>query len=113
LEFCPDCGTRMIRSKEVLARTITLIFLCPKCGNKKEYTPSNSFIPKIVNHPKKNMVIIGKKEQRLRTEPIIRINCPSCGNKTSFTWMVHGRSEQSSTQFFRCTKCNHTFRDSS
>ncbi len=37
--------------------------------------------------------------------------CPSCGNNQSRWWIVQTDSaDEPSTQFFRCTRCNHTWR---
>jgi DNA-directed RNA polymerase subunit M/transcription elongation factor TFIIS len=40
------------------------------------------------------------------------VECPKCGNKHAFWWIVQTDSaDEPSTQFFRCTKCNHTWRN--
>jgi transcription factor S len=37
--------------------------------------------------------------------------CPKCGNNQSRWWIVQTDSaDEPSTQFFRCTKCKHTWR---
>lgn len=37
--------------------------------------------------------------------------CPKCGNKQARWWIVQTDSgDEPSTQFFRCTKCMHTWR---
>jgi transcription factor S len=37
--------------------------------------------------------------------------CPNCGNNQSRWWLVQTDSaDEPSTQLFRCTKCNHTWR---
>jgi DNA-directed RNA polymerase subunit M/transcription elongation factor TFIIS len=37
--------------------------------------------------------------------------CPKCGNNKARWWIVQTDSaDEPSTQFFRCTKCNHTWR---
>jgi len=37
--------------------------------------------------------------------------CPECGNIQAYWWIVQTDSgDEPSTQFFRCTKCNHTWR---
>ncbi|UCC58844.1 MAG: RPA12/RPB9/RPC11 RNA polymerase family protein [Candidatus Bathyarchaeum sp.] len=102
----------LLKKKQV--RTVTLILKCPKCGYEKLATRPNLFAVKVNNHSRENLVIIGKKEQQLRTAPIFRIDCPKCGNNRAYVWMVHlGSLEQSSTQFYRCNKCNFTYRDTS
>ena len=112
MDFCPKCETRMIPLKKKHARTVTLILSCPKCGYEKKATRPNSFISKVRNSQLENLVILGKKEQRLRTTPTFMIDCPKCGNNRTYVWEVQTRgSDEGSTQFFRCTKCNYTFRE--
>jgi len=60
----------------------------------------------------KEPFFIGKKEQKLQTLPTVTIECPKCGNNQAYTWQVQTRgADESSTQFFRCTKCGYTFRE--
>ena len=40
------------------------------------------------------------------------VECPKCRNRQAFWWIVQTDSaDEPSTQFFRCTKCNHTWRN--
>jgi DNA-directed RNA polymerase subunit M/transcription elongation factor TFIIS len=40
-----------------------------------------------------------------------KVECPKCGNHEAYWWMVQtDTADEPSTQFFRCTKCNHTWR---
>ena len=40
------------------------------------------------------------------------VECTKCGNRQAFWWIVQTDSaDEPSTQFFRCTKCNHTWRN--
>jgi len=58
------------------------------------------------------IVVISKKEQNLQTLPTATIECPKCGNNQAYVWQVQTRgADESSTQFFRCTKCGYTFRE--
>jgi len=114
MDFCPKCGTMLTPLKKVKGSKVALLLSCHRCGYEKRATRPNSFLAKAKNHPRENLLIIGKKEYRLRTTPILMMECPKCGNKRAYAWMVHlGSLEQSSTQFFRCTKCNYTYRDTS
>ena len=47
------------------------------------------------------------------TDPITdAVECPKCSNRQAFWWIVQTDSaDEPSTQFFRCTKCNHTWRN--
>ncbi len=111
MEFCPECGTRLTPTRKKTGKKIVL--LCPKCGYKKPATRAPPALPKIVEHtPQELIAVIGREEQKLRTLPTVRIECPKCGNNVAYVWQVQTRgSDESSTQFFRCTKCNYTFRE--
>jgi len=116
MEFCPRCGTRLVPKRSKEGKKTTLVMACPKpkCGFKKRQ-PVKALkpIPKMIEHsPQETIAVIGKEEQKLRVLPTVRIECPKCGNNLAYVWQVQTRgSDESSTQFFRCTKCNHTFRE--
>ncbi|MFQ6080189.1 MAG: transcription factor S [Candidatus Bathyarchaeia archaeon] len=113
MEFCPKCGTRLTPSRRKQGGKVALLLLCPKCGYKKPAVSAPEPIPKIIEHtPQERIVVIGRKEQKLRTLPTVKIECPRCENSLAYVWQVQTRgSDESSTQFFRCTKCNYTFRE--
>ena len=113
MEFCPDCGMRLISTREKKEKKAVFYFVCPKCGYKKHEGDKPSVVPKAIERsPQESIAIIGKEAQKLRTLPTVRVECPKCGNNTAFAWSVQTRgTDESSTQFFRCTKCNFTFRE--
>ena len=115
MEFCPKCGSRLEPKKSETGKTPSLVLVCPKCGYKKRES-SGKVKPTVVkiiqDDPQKLVAVIGKEEQKLRTLPTVRVECPKCENKTAYIWQVQTRSaDESSTQFLRCTKCNYTFRE--
>jgi len=113
MQFCPKCGTRLVPKKQSKGKT-RLVLACPKCGYKsKQLAQKLEPVPTVIEHsPQETITIIGKKEQKLRVLPTIRIECPKCGNNLAYVWQVQTRgSDESSTQFFRCTKCEYTFRE--
>ena len=108
MEFCPTCENRLILKKD---KKETFLF-CPKCSYKKEIEN----IPIINKNSKaekeETIVVIGKKIKKLRTLPITSIICEKCGNNQAYVWQVQTRgTDESSTQFFRCTKCGYTSRE--
>ncbi|HIE14573.1 TPA: transcription factor S [Candidatus Bathyarchaeota archaeon] len=108
MEFCPKCGTRLVHKR--LKEGAFLV--CPRCGYKKK---AESPIPTPrARTPviEESVIVIGKEEQQIETMPVVTIECPRCGNNKAYVWQVQTRgADESTTQFFRCTKCGYTFRE--
>ena len=114
MEFCPKCGSRLVPKKTTTEKEIKTSFVCRKGDYVKEETVKTLITPvlKIKENPKKKVAVITKKDQKLSTLPTLKIECPMCGNKKVYVWQVQTRGvDESSTQFMRCTKCDHTFRE--
>ena len=115
MEFCPKCGTRLIPKKTKKEKEESVVLACAKCGYKKPFAGRKvePKVAKVIQHqPQQFVAVIGKEEQKLRTLPTVRIECPKCGNNLAYVWQVQTRgADESSTQFLRCTKCNYTFRE--
>lgn len=115
MEFCPKCGSRLTTKRGKAGKDAALELVCPKCGYKKR-TSSTKVEAKaaivVEPNPRQLVAVIGKEEQKLRTLPTVRIECPKCGNNLAYVWQVQTRgADESSTQFLRCTKCGYTFRE--
>jgi DNA-directed RNA polymerase subunit M len=115
MDFCPSCGKKLIRQKKTEGKKVVLLLSCPKCGYEKRATRPITTVLKILNYyPQERIAVLGKREQKLRTFPTIRMKCSRCGNNLAYVWMVQIRKlDESSTQFFRCTRCSYTFRENS
>jgi DNA-directed RNA polymerase subunit M len=115
MEFCPKCGSRLEPKKTKNGKAASLSLVCSKCGYKKAEAGKKiePQLAKVIQHnPQQFVAVIGKEEQKLNTLPTVRIECPKCSNNTAYVWQVQTRgSDESSTQFLRCTKCNYTFRE--
>ncbi len=113
MEFCPKCGMRLTPTRKKRGKKGTFILSCPKCSYKKPAAGPIAAVSKTIKHtPQERIAVIGREEQKLRTLPTVKIECPKCGNNLAYAWQVQTRgSDESSTQFFRCTKCNNTFRE--
>ena len=110
MEFCPKCETRLVAKRRKDGKGCYLA--CPKCSYKKNVEAEACTTKVSAPKPHDQLVVIGKKEQKLQTLPTVSIECPKCGNNVAYVWQVQTRgADESSTQFFRCTKCNYTFRE--
>lgn len=50
--------------------------------------------------------------QEDKSLPTIKIDCEKCGHGEAVWWMLQTRSaDEPTTQFYRCTKCSHTWRN--
>ena len=100
--FCPECKSMLISSGGQLK--------CRKCG----------YIRKIVNgdqmkyekkRKEKEIMIVDDEEDTIKTMPTIQIKCPKCENNLAIWWLRQLRAaDESEVRFFRCTKCDHTWR---
>jgi transcription factor S len=113
MKFCPKCETRMKSKIE------ENIFTCPRCGfsatkenGKKEagFVTSSNLL-----YPDKNVgssLKVMDSERGPDALPTTAVDCPKCGNNNAFWWMLQTRSaDEAATQFYRCTKCGHTWRN--
>lgn len=103
VKFCPKCEKRM------KPRIEEDILSCPKCGliaQREEKSEVN-----LIRDPPGSLKIM-EVEKGLDALPTTTIDCSKCGNDMAFWWMLQTRSaDEPTTQFYRCTKCTHTWRN--
>ncbi len=101
MKFCPECEVRLKKSTKSSA-------ICPKCGY------SESTVKKAKKQTKKELseLNIVEGDEGKETLSTIKIDCEKCGNNEAVWWMLQTRSaDEPTTQFYRCTKCSHTWRN--
>ncbi len=103
MKFCPKCEVRLKKNNSNSALS------CPKCG----YTESGSKETKKKKHDEiKSEINVLDENEGKETLPTIKIDCEKCGNDQAVWWMLQTRSaDEPTTQFYRCIKCNHTWRN--
>lgn len=113
MEFCPECGMRLVLTQKTLDDKVCPFLVCPKCGYQRKVTSEESTFLRVVERSTPEQIaVIDSEQANLRTMPTTKAECPKCGNKEAFWWMVQTRgSDESPTQFFRCTKCSYTWRE--
>jgi DNA-directed RNA polymerase subunit M len=111
MEFCPTCGSFLAPVKSKVGDDTVVVFACSKCGYTKQGSAERAQL-RVGKKPKESVTIISEEDQKIHTMPTIRVRCPKCGNNLVFVWQVQTRGgDEASTQFMRCTKCSHTFRE--
>jgi DNA-directed RNA polymerase subunit M len=107
MKFCPNCETRL-RLKFDENQVV-----CPKCGfTISEQEPTVTINVSNVTTQEHNALRVLDAENNTEVLPSINIECPKCNNNLAVWWMLQTRSaDEATTQFFRCTKCNHTWRN--
>jgi DNA-directed RNA polymerase subunit M len=104
MDFCKKCGSIMVPVKK---RKLTYI-KCRKCGYEIK---KNIRVMKIEEKkkPVREIVVLEKDESPL---PTTERECPKCENREAYWWLQQTRAaDEPPTQFFRCRKCNHTWRE--
>ena len=102
MKFCPKCDVRLKKND---ASTVS----CPKCG----YSESNSQGTKKEHEEEASSEfnVLDENEGK-EALPTIKIDCEKCGHNEAVWWMLQTRSaDEPTTQFYRCTKCNFTWRN--
>ena len=99
MEFCPKCGSVIVIGDKKSA--------CAKCG----YRPKGPVKIQAFERLAKAKGIVVINEEKLNTYPKVQIKCPSCKHNEAYFWTLQTRSsDESETKFYRCTKCEHTWR---
>ena len=115
MEFCPTCGCFLAPQKAKVGNKTIVVLACSKCGYKKSTSDRASPLKsgRVVHRTSKPAVtVISEDDQKIQTMPTIKVACPKCDNNLVFVWQVQTRGgDEASTQFMRCTKCGHTFRE--
>ena len=110
MKFCPNCETRMRLKFD------DNLILCPKCGfsvnGGNTINMNSSISASTTTVQKQNALRVMDGENNVEILPTINIDCPKCSNNSAVWWMLQTRSaDEATTQFYRCTKCNHTWRN--
>ena len=86
--FCPKCGS-ILRPKE---KGDKKVLFC-SCG----FTKSSQGEAGVEN---------------IETNPKIKVTCEKCGHGVAYYWSQQTRgADEPETRFFKCVKCNHTWRE--
>jgi len=100
MQFCPKCGCLLVQKRTR--------FSCPKGHYATKGKVNITSSEKIAEKLKVGVV----KEKETTVWPITSTTCPKCGNRTAFFWSAQLRAgDEAETQFYKCTKCKHIWRE--
>lgn len=101
MQFCPKCGAVLIKK--------TKNFGCPRCNYSTKDKTKIFSSEKIEKAKEVSVINEPEKDESL---PIVPTDCPKCGGNKAYFWTIQTRSaDEAETKFFKCTKCNHTWRE--
>ena len=80
--------------------------VCASCGHK---TGKALKIKSSEKMDKKETVAVIKSGEG--TYPVVEMKCPKCKHNKSYFWTQQTRAaDASETKFYKCVKCNHSWR---
>jgi len=82
---------------------------CPGCGEAQKAKSEIKLSEKVKKAEEKEIV---DTDNATEVNPITDAECPECKNKKAYYWTKQTRAgDEPETQFFKCVKCNHQWRD--
>jgi DNA-directed RNA polymerase subunit M len=83
---------------------------CRKCGYVRKIESTDQ-MKKTKDRTENEIMIVDDEDSKIKTMPTIQIKCPKCGNNLAIWWLRQLRAaDESEVRFFRCTECDHTWR---
>ncbi len=100
MEFCPKCGAVLIQKTKNSG--------CARCNYSTKGKIKLKTSEKV--EEKQEISVVNAKEKG--TLPEVNERCKKCGHEKAYFWTVQTRaSDEAETKFFKCIKCEHTWRD--
>ena len=84
-------------------------FVCNSCGSIQDIGGAESTVIRTSSKNKEMKII---SDEDVNTLPKTRILCPECGHtEATFTIRQTRAADEPETRIYRCTKCNHSWRE--
>ncbi|MHA1961806.1 MAG: transcription factor S [Candidatus Thorarchaeota archaeon] len=106
MEFCDKCGAMMVPATE---EDGTRVLMCRSCGMTKSLEGKLTVSQNVERTPRDKIVVV---EDDSIPMPKTAANCPKCDHNEAYYWTVQTRrGDEGATEFYRCVKCKHTWRN--
>ena len=100
MQFCPKCGGVLVQKKKNEG--------CVRCSYSTKQKTKLKTSEKMGE--KKEVAVVRDKD--LEIYPIIEQECKKCGHNKVYFWALQTRAaDETETKFFKCTKCEFTWRE--
>ncbi len=78
------------------------------CGYREKHKISLVIKEEVKGEKNEKIAVVDKRVEIL---PKTKEDCPKCKNTEAYYWLLQTRAaDEAATRFFRCVKCNHTWR---
>ena len=107
IQFCPKCGAILVPEKT----SACIVWKCRKCKYSEKGKSARGLVVKKKMEEKVTIPVFDmeKTQEKLST---IEIDCKKCGHTRAIWWIQQTRSgDEPATRFFKCVKCNYTWRE--
>jgi transcription factor S len=100
MDFCPKCGAILVLKKKN--------FGCPRCT----YSTTEKVNMKISEKMDELNKGVAVSKEKGGVNPIVNEKCKKCSSEKAYFWTVQTRaSDEAETKFFKCVKCDNTWRE--
>ncbi|MFP4401744.1 MAG: transcription factor S [Candidatus Nanoarchaeia archaeon] len=102
VDFCEKCGALIMGTA---GEDIT----CSSCGHENRATSSINLSQEV--EKKRELEVLGD-EAEAEVNPLTSAECERCGHDKAYFWTKQMRAgDEPETQFYKCEKCGHQWRD--
>lgn len=102
VDFCSKCNALIMgKAGEEIK--------CASCGHIEKAQSDMTLSQKV--EKKKKLEVMGDSAEA-EVYPLSDVECPKCGHPKSYFWSKQMRAgDEPETQFYKCEKCSHQWRD--
>ncbi|MGM5481119.1 MAG: transcription factor S [Nanobdellota archaeon] len=103
--FCPKCGS-LLKTKQQKGKPVKYC----SCGYTGKLKEDEAKISEAVEQKNNEIEVVDKNS--VAVHPLTDAECPKCGHDKAYYWLKQTRAgDEPETKFFKCEKCDYTWRD--